>query len=252
MKIQLIRNATMSITYAGRRILTDPMLAPKGAYDPFAGNARNPTVDLPVSPEAVCEGIEAVIVSHYHPDHMDKAAEEILSKGLTVFCQPGDEERLARKGFQSVVPVDASHAWENILITRTDGRHGTGKLGERMGKVSGFVLQSEGEPTVFWPGDTIWCELVEQALRDFEPDIILTHSGGAQFPGSDLIIMDAEQTLTVCRSAPEARVVAIHLEALDHCPVTRAGLRALAEKEGISPERLFIPSDGETLLFQGV
>jgi len=47
MKIQLIRNATMKLTYAGKTILTDPMLSAKNAYDPFAGVARNPTVELP-------------------------------------------------------------------------------------------------------------------------------------------------------------------------------------------------------------
>jgi L-ascorbate metabolism protein UlaG (beta-lactamase superfamily) len=249
MELQLIRNATIRLTYGDRKILTDPMLAPKDAYDPFAGHARNPTVDLPVSSESVIEGIEATIVSHCHPDHMDKIAQEMLPKDVPVFCQPGDEERLDKKGFQSVIPIEEVHMWEGILITRTEGQHGTGKLGEKMGKVSGFVLQAPDEPTLFWPGDTIWCEPVEQAIKTYGPDIILTHSGGAQFPGSDPIIMDAEQTIAVCKTAPNARVVAVHLESLDHCPVTREGLRTLAEKAGISPDHLLIPTDGETLRF---
>lgn len=35
MNITQIRNATQLITYAGKRFLIDPMLAPKGAYPGF-------------------------------------------------------------------------------------------------------------------------------------------------------------------------------------------------------------------------
>jgi L-ascorbate metabolism protein UlaG (beta-lactamase superfamily) len=48
---QLIRNATMKLTYAGTTFLIDPMLAVKGAYKGFDGTPRselrNPLVDLP-------------------------------------------------------------------------------------------------------------------------------------------------------------------------------------------------------------
>ena len=45
MKIQLIRNATMKITYAGRTFLTDPMLAPKDEIDPFLEQAEEISPD---------------------------------------------------------------------------------------------------------------------------------------------------------------------------------------------------------------
>ena len=61
--------------------------------------------------------------------------------------------------------------------------------------------------------------------------------------------MDGEQTIAVCRAAPDATVVAVHLEALDHCPVTRDALRSLAEKKGITHEQLRIPADGDLLVF---
>jgi L-ascorbate metabolism protein UlaG (beta-lactamase superfamily) len=249
MKIQHIRNATMRLTYAGRKILTDPMLAPKDAYGPFAGIARNPTIDLPCPPEAVTAGIDGVIVSHNHPDHFDKAALDLLPKEIPLLCQPVDESYFVGQGFQAVTPLKQTQKWEGITLTPIEGQHGTGKILEFMGKVSGFVFQADNEPTVFWAGDTIWCDSVEKALKDFKPPIVLTHSGGARRPGYDLIIMDAEQTVAVCRAVPEAVVVAIHLEALDHCTVTREALRTLADKEGISPSRLLIPEDGDILNF---
>ena len=84
-KIQLIRNATMKLTYAGKTFLADPMLSAKDAMDPFAGIARNPTVELPFQAQEVIQGADGVIISHYHPDHFDKAASDILAKELPNF-----------------------------------------------------------------------------------------------------------------------------------------------------------------------
>lgn len=39
-KLQLVRNATLVIDYAGKKILIDPMLSPKGAIDSWAGIAK--------------------------------------------------------------------------------------------------------------------------------------------------------------------------------------------------------------------
>lgn len=249
MQIQLIRNATMKITYGGHTILTDPMLSPKGAFRSFANIAKNPTVELPFPVEDVVNGVEAAVVTHYHPDHFDKAAGAVLPKGIAVFCQPGDEARFMDEGFSSVTPIQRSHTWQGITITRTEGQHGSGKVLEMMGKVSGFVFQADGEPTVYWVGDSIWCEPVEQSIAEFKPDVIITHSGGAKLPDFDHIIMDAEQTLTTVHASGEAIVVAVHLEALDHCGVSREALRQLAEKKGISPNRFLIPEDGAVLSF---
>ena len=62
-----------------------------------------------------------------------------------------------------------------------------------------------------------------------------------------LIVMDAAQTVAVCRAAPNSTVIATHMEALDHATVTRAALRKYAEAQGIGPEKLLIPLDGEKI-----
>jgi L-ascorbate metabolism protein UlaG (beta-lactamase superfamily) len=116
-----------------------------------------------------------------------------------------------------------------------------------MGRASGFVLQAAGEPTLYWVGDSIWCEEVAQTITRFDPRVIVTHSSGAAWGGGVLIVMDAAQTLEVCRAAPHCTVIAVHLEALDHGTVSRQELRAQAEAAGIGPERLLIPRDGEEI-----
>ncbi|RAY71650.1 hypothetical protein DP185_07820 [Enterobacter hormaechei] len=59
MNMTQIRNATQLITYAGKRLLIDPMLAPKGAYPGFPGTARadirNPMVELPIDVQTLLD-----------------------------------------------------------------------------------------------------------------------------------------------------------------------------------------------------
>ncbi len=249
MKIQQIRNATMRITYADRLFLTDPCLAPKHTVESWANVSLNPVIELPCDPAEVVSGLDMAVISHVHQDHFDATAVEFLPRGLALFCQPADEETLREKGFQSVTPVENSVQWRGITMIRTSGRHGTGAWETQLGPVSGFVFQAENEPSVYWAGDTIWCDHVQRVIDDIQPDVILTHSSGAKLDDGDSIVMDAEQTIAVCQAAPRAAVVATHMEAFDHGTVSRADLRALARERGISSSRLIIPRDGETLDF---
>ncbi|MCJ7718250.1 MAG: MBL fold metallo-hydrolase [Anaerolineales bacterium] len=249
MQIQLIRNATLRFTYAGKTFLTDPYLAGKHTLPSYRGISPNPLVDLPCSKNEVIEGIEMALISHLHSDHFDQTAQKLLPKNLPLFCQPGNESEIEDHGFQNVTPVNESLDWEGITISLTPAQHGSGKVLEDMGNTSGFIFQVKNEPTVYWVGDSIWYETVEQVIKRYQPDIIITHSGGAVWVDQVLIIMDAEQTISVCRSAPRAAVVAIHLEALDHGTTSRSDLQSLAEIERIQPGQLLIPDDGEILHF---
>lgn len=237
----------MRFEYAQRKFLTDPYFASLHSLPSYTGRSQNPMVELPCAPQEVIADIEMVVVSHLHSDHYDTAAQEILPKNLPIFCQPGDEQTIESHGFLSVTPVNASQDWNGIKITRITAQHGSGETLEKMGKASGFVFEAEGEPTVYWAGDTIWCEYVAEAIDQFKPDIIITHSCGAVWDQNVLIVMDAAHTVEVCRAAPKSIVVATHMEALDHATVTRQELRAYAEANGVTSEQLLIPADGETL-----
>lgn len=249
MQIQQIRNATLRILYSRKLFITDPLLADKYTMPPYRGVSPNPLVDLPCTPQEVIAGIEMALISHIHSDHFDQTAQRLLPKDILLFCQPGDESMIESKGFHNVLPVVDTQNWEDITITRTAARHGTGSVLNEMGNTSGFLFQAKDEPTVYWVGDSIWCEAVAGVIDKYQPDIIITHSCGAVWGDSVLILMDAEQTVKLCQAAPEAIIVATHMEALDHATVSRSDLRLLAEKEGIGARRLLIPGDGEILSF---
>jgi len=249
MKIQLIRNATLRITYAGHTFLIDPYLADKHAYDPFAGKSRNPTVELPMLATDVIKGIEMVVVSHLHSDHFDQEAQRLIPDDMHIFCEPGDVATIMDQGFTNVKPVRDMLEWEGITIRRTPGQHGLEDWADRMGTVSGFIFEGDDEPTLYWMGDTIWYDEVKDIIKDVQPDVIVTHSSGAVLGDSAPIVMDAKQTVAVCKEAENAIVVATHMDALDHGTITRASLRTYAHEKGIPEDRLLIPRDGETLTF---
>jgi L-ascorbate metabolism protein UlaG (beta-lactamase superfamily) len=249
MRLQLIRNATLRLTYHGQLFLIDPYLAPKHSLPPYADKSPNPMVDLPLDIADILEGVQAVIVSHLHADHFDSVAKERLPKDLPLFCQPGNEAAIRDAGFTDVRLITDQVDWNGVSITRTEGQHGDEATAQLMGPVSGFVFRAPGEPTVYWTGDTIWYAPVKSVVAEVQPDIIVTHSCGASWKGSPPIVMDAEQTVAVCSAAPDSTVVAVHMEALDHATVSRAELRQYADAHGISSQQLLIPADGDTIQF---
>lgn len=249
MNIQLIRHATLWLEYAGVQLLVDPMFSEAGVNPPINNSTnerRNPLVPLPISKEELVKP-DVVLVTHLHQDHWDTAAAEALPKSTVIFCQPGNAHSITDQHFSSVTEIEQSTIYKGITISRTSGQHGTGEIGQKMGKVSGFVLQAEGHPTLYIAGDTIWCEEVRQALDVFQPDVVIVNAGGAQFAVGDPITMNVEDVIRVCRYAPYSKVIAVHMDTINHCLVTREVLSRELQTEGLT-DQVLIPADGESVI----
>lgn len=242
MRLRLIRHATLIVELAGRRLLVDPMLDPPEARPAVTGTAnerRNPLVALPVPANRAVEGIDAVLLTHLHGDHLDETAIDLLPAGPPVVCQPEDEEALAGHGFTSLRPVTDTIDLDGIAVTRTGARHGRGEVGDAMAPASGFVLRAPGEPVLYVAGDSVWCDEVAGALAAHRPDVVVVNAGAAQFLEGGPITMAADDVLATVEHAGRATVVAVHLEAVNHCLETREALTA-----AVGP-RVRIPADGE-------
>ncbi|HET7571061.1 MAG TPA: MBL fold metallo-hydrolase [Gaiellaceae bacterium] len=240
MRLTLVRHATLLLELGGKRLLVDPMLGDAGAYPPVENTpnpVRNPLVPLPQLP---LDRLDALLVTHLHNDHWDAAARERLPKELPVLTQPPSAGAIRDAGFADVRPVAGELEWEGIRFARTGGRHGHGAVADALAPVSGFVLRASGEPLLYLAGDTVWCDEVEAALAAHRPDVAVMNAGGARFLDSEPITMDAADVARVAERVP--RVVAVHLDAVNHCVETRAELRAAVP--GVA-----VPADGETLEF---
>jgi L-ascorbate metabolism protein UlaG (beta-lactamase superfamily) len=247
MQLRLIRHATLILDYAGHTLIVDPMLDEVGARPAIQHSPNpqpNPLVPLPTPVEQFLPRVEAVLVTHTHSDHWDSSAARLLNKTLPLFCQPEDERNFRDRGFTLVQCIQQQVEWNGIQIFRTGGQHGKGEVGRRMAPVSGFVLRSAAEPTVYIAGDTIWCAEVRQAIEDFHPSTIVVNAGAAQFLEGGAITMTAEDVIEVCKAAPQSQVVAVHMEAINHCLLTRSDLAFQLEAARLG-DRVVIPNDGD-------
>lgn len=256
--LQLVRNATVLFRYAGKCFLIDPMLADKEAYPGFEGTVnshlRIPLVELPIRLETITN-VDAVIATHLHLDHWDMVATEKLPKGKTIYVQDEEDAHyLIANGFSDVRIMEEENYADEAKWKKTACQHGSDDIfadpvmAPILGKASGLFFHSEGEKTVYFVGDTIWTQEVEDNLKKLQPDVVVVNAGYAQVIGFGSIIFGKEDALRVHRAVPHAQIVAIHMEAVNHCILSRNELKEYAENHHFDSS-LHIPSDGETICF---
>lgn len=249
-QIQLVRNATLLIDYAGHRILLDPMLSPKGALGSVRGKVKTPMVELPMKVDEITKGLDFILVTHAHGDHFDPAAVAALDKSLKLFGQRADKQFFLNCNFWNAEAIADSVVYNGITIIRTDAQHGTGRMLKNMGDASGFVLKASGHPTVYIIGDGVWTQDIAANIEKYAPDYIVVNSGGAIMPGgydATPIIMDERQVMALIQESGDAKIIAVHMDAVDHCRTTRTVLRNEAKKMNIGNDKLLIPEDGEII-----
>jgi L-ascorbate metabolism protein UlaG (beta-lactamase superfamily) len=224
--LTLIRHATLVLETARGRTLVDPMLRGAGTTPPIENTPNplpNPLVELPVPAADVVRDVDLCIVTHLHGDHFD----DLLPHAVPILTQPESADELLLRGYESV-----ASSLRGIEMTR--GRHGRDDATvAALGPVSGWVVDG-----VYVAGDTVWCEDVEHALREHEPHTVVVNAGGAHFLGGEPIVMDTGDVRRV-RAATDARVVVVHLEAINHCVEPRSAYRAIDD--------VIVPEDGETI-----
>lgn len=249
MKLQLWRNATLQITSQKTNLLIDPMLGKKGSFGPFPwtnDTRENPLVDLPFSDNGLkqkLDSIDAVFISHLHPDHWDEAAIKLIDKSTSIICPEPIAEAIAGYGFQNVKSIQQELQFNDLGLNLTDGQHGTGEIGEKMGLVNGFVIKHQNQ-IVYVAGDTIWCQDVKDAIDLHEPKHIIVAGGAATFAIGEPVTMTTEHIQQLAAYAPNATIWITHLEAITPCTQDRKYIANFLDKEGLS-NRCEILDDGE-------
>ena len=256
MKFTQIRNATLIINYAGKKILIDPWLAKKEAVPGFGGtindHIRNPTAELPIPVNEVID-VDAVILTHDHPDHWDDAAKNAIPKDMLIFTQhEKDAQSVRSAGFSNIRILNENNTYDGITLIKTSGQHGKDNVLENMkellGDVCGIVFKHPEEKTLYIAGDTIWCKAVEDSLKKYHPDIIVLNSCDAKVIGDESIIMGKQDVYEVYKAAPDATIIASHMESVNHATLSRKELREFLSEKGII-QRVLVPEDGQSYAF---
>lgn len=254
MKIHQIRNATIIVEYAGKKILVDPMLSDKGTLPAFIPSKtwsfkRNPLYDLPISKAEIVKDIDFVFVSHLHYDHWDKEAVNTLPKGIKIFVQDqADQLKIEKSGFTNVETLTENSSYGEIKLNRTKAQHGKGYILRIAGFVCGLVLKHPTEKTLYIAADTVWYEGVQEALGQYKPDIVILNGGDNQFAFGGQLVMNKEDTYEVHKAIPSATIVVSHMEGVNHHTLTRKDLKEFLNEKGIT-DKVNVPEDGESYIF---
>lgn len=253
MNIQLIRNATIVVEYADKKFLIDPFLAEKGTYPPFPNSLRqdqnNPLVGLPTSIDNIISDLDAVIVTHLHLDHWDNAAIEALPKDIKLFSQNEEDATVIRNaGFKSVEVLQEDTVFEGIQLIKTKGEHGRGEILQHAGQVCGVVFKHTNEKTLYVAGDTVWYGAVQDVIETHKPEIIVVNGGDNQFLVGGSLVMDKDDIYQVYNAAPNAKIISVHMEAVNHWTLSREELKGFINEKGIS-SNVLVPDDGESYSF---
>ena len=261
MKIHHLRNATFVIKSGENHILIDPMLSKKCELPPFTRfrhkPRRNPTVPLPDNADRILKDVTVCLITHsqkfgikalQHTDHLDSSGEDFLKRrNIPVVTGFKDSPNLKKIGLN----VEGSLSyWEPVAflggkITAVPAIHGHGFINKVMANGVGFFIELPEEPSIYVSGDTVYTKDVERVLKEYKPDIAVMASGSARLDIGGPILMPINELLNFVKDA-QGTVVANHLEALNHCPLSRLQLRMELEKNGLL-SKVLIPDDGETL-----
>ncbi|GAB3697931.1 MBL fold metallo-hydrolase [Mariniluteicoccus flavus] len=137
MEITHLGHASVLVELAGKRILIDP------------GNFSDRWHGL--------TDLDAVVVTHLHPDHVDPEHVPALlaaNPDAQVFVEPGVPKTLEIAGATPIGP-DATHRLGEVTLSTVGGRHAVIHRDIPMIGNVGVILEAEGEPRFFHPGDSL-------------------------------------------------------------------------------------------------
>lgn len=145
-RIQYVGHATVFVDLDGVRLLTDPLL-------------RNRVAHLrrvaPV-PARTRRGVDAVLISHAHYDHLDLPSLEKLGKKLPVVVPKGLGALLRKRKFEAVVEVEEGEKLTigdlEVLAVHAEHHANRGVPFGASAEPIGYVVS--GSKSVYFAGDT--------------------------------------------------------------------------------------------------
>ncbi len=208
-------HASVLIEIDGKRVMTDPVLSERASPVQFAGPKRfHPP---PIALERLT-GIDAVVISHNHYDHLDEVTVRHLSSQGTRFFVPLGIGAHLRKWDVPKTQFVEMDWWDqaqlgDLTITATPSRHYSGRgLFDYKGTLWAAWSIAGPRHRAFYSGDTGYSKLFQEVgerLGPFDLNIIKIGAYGPTQGWID-IHMDPEDAIRVHQDVGGARLLPVH------------------------------------------
>jgi L-ascorbate metabolism protein UlaG (beta-lactamase superfamily) len=160
-RVAYVGHATVVLDLDGTRILTDPLLRNRVAHlrrvVPLDGSALH--------------GIDAILISHAHYDHLDLPSLEMLGKGTQVVVSRGLGSFLRKRRFEQVTEMDEGESVRigtlDVQAVHAAHESSRGPFGVKAPPL-GYVVS--GSKTAYFAGDT---DLFDGMATFASPDVAL-------------------------------------------------------------------------------
>jgi L-ascorbate metabolism protein UlaG (beta-lactamase superfamily) len=223
-KFTHIRHALSCLEFGNTKLIIDPMLSEKDSLPPVIltrNKSKNPLVPLPFTLEEIIRNSNYVLVTHLHFDHFDTTAAQVIPKETPIICSKFDKRKLEKLEFKNIQAFEKTITIGDLSIARYSAEHGSGWVRFLLGRGSSYLI-SYKELKFFITGDCILNPALEKRLLDITPDVVIANGGAARFRFGKPITMTIRDVQKISTKLPNAKVIVVHLNALNHCTENRS------------------------------
>ncbi len=190
-RLRYLGHSTVVVDLEGVRLLTDPVL--RDGIGPLRRHGRA------LEPDDWA-GVDAVLISHMHLDHLDLPSLERLDRGVRLIVPAGAGRLVRGRGFRDVVEMRPGERTQvgPLTVTATRARHGGFRppLGPN-GESVGYVAEGSRRRAYF-AGDTdIFAEMGQ--LGDLDVALVPVWGWGPTLGRGHLDPARAADALTLLR-----------------------------------------------------
>jgi L-ascorbate metabolism protein UlaG (beta-lactamase superfamily) len=199
-------HSTVLIEMDGVRLLTDPLLRKRVAH-------LGRLVDVP---EVENWGLDAVLISHLHWDHMDPPSLRMIGRDTRIIAPAGARTYLRRRGFKNVTEIGREDQiyirGVRIMATQADHAGDRPPFGPKLDSL-GYLI--EGDYQVYFAGDTdLFPEMTDLGRRNLYAALLPVWGYGPTLGSGHLDPYRAAQALSFLN--PQ---VAIPIHWGTYCPM---------------------------------
>ena len=184
-----VGHSSVVIELDGVRLITDPVLGRRIAH----------LVRAEAVPQELLGGLDAVLVSHTHLDHLDFPSLRRIGRAVPVVVPTGARGMLRRRGFEHVVELAEGdeHRIGSLRVDATHAEHGVVRRYVRATSAAlGFIVR--GSSTVYFAGDTDLFEGMAE-LGPIDLAVLPVAGWGPRIPAGHLDARRAAEALALIR-----------------------------------------------------